>query len=224
MAKELKVKAVSKRNGLTVTTASLLLLALTALLYSNDLLAKLPSYFLVAFTLAGVALGIGKLREPEYSLLLNQAGITYQHTRGHWQVLWQDIQRIDIPYIDHGLEKKALPYVAIRLSSQTQLLSTISPRLASYLMIEQKDIAIAALKNDFANWQCADGSCPSEALYNFADYQGKDKVYKGLLAMFAHRIAVLRNKLGYELYIPASALDCQPDEFVRLLRQLRSSI
>lgn len=224
MNKQINIKALSKRNGLTVTLASMSVFALVVLVSGIDLLGKLPTYFLVVLSLAGVFVGLMKLREPEYSIVLNEEGIKYQHARGSWQVLWQDIQRVDVPTIDHGLDKKSLPYVALRLKSQRHLLDQISPRLASYLVTEQRELAIAALQQDFEDWQCKDGTCPSEILYRFEDYKVEDKVYRGLIAMLGHRLATLREKLGYDLYIPASAIDREPEAFVRLLRQLRASV
>lgn len=225
MANELvKIKGISKRNGLTFTLGSLLLLGLVILFSGMGTLAKIPTYFLVVVSLAGVFIGIVKLKEPEYSLVLDKKGIRYLHARGSWFVPWQDIQRIDIPTVDQGLDKKHLPYVALRLKSQVRLLDTISLRLASYLVTEQREIAIAALKQDFDNWQCADGSCPSEVLYRFEDYETEDKVYKGLRAMLGHRLEILRDKLGYDVYIPASALDREPNDFVGLLRRLQASV
>lgn len=220
----IKVKGISKRNGLTFTVVSVALLALVILLSGIGALAKIPTYFLVALSLAGIFVGAVKLREPEFSLIVDKEGIQYLHARGSWFIPWSDVQRIDVPTVDHGLDKKQLPYVALRLKSQVSLLDNISPRLASFLVTEQREIAIAALKQDFENWQCADGTCPSEILYRFDDYKTEDKVYKGLLAMLGHRVEVLRDKLGYDIYIPASALDREPTEFVGLLRQLQASI
>lgn len=224
MDRAIKIKAMSKRNGLTVTLGSLLLFALVILASGIDLLAKIPTYFLVTVSLAGIFVGLMKLREPEYSLLLDEFGVKYLHARGSWQIPWSDIQRIDVPTITRGLDKKHLPYVALRLKSQLQLLDNISPRLASYLVTEQRELIIAALQDDFADWQCKDGTCPSEILYKFDDYQTESKIYRGLKGMLGHRLATLRGKLGYDVYIPASALDREPQEFVGLLRRLQSSV
>ncbi len=220
----IKVKAISKRNGITVTAGSLAVFVFINLLGNLDLVHKIVTYFLTVLSLAGVFIGLMKIREPDYSLLIDKSGIRYNHARGSWQVPWRDIQRIDVPTIDHGLDKKQLPYVALRLKSQLELLDNISPRLASYLVTEQKEIAIAALRQEFDSWQCADGSCPSEILYKFDDYITEDKVYKGLQAMLGHRIEILRSKLGYDLYIPASALDREPQDFVGLLKRLQASV
>ena len=220
----IKIKGISKRNGWTFTTASALLLALVILLSGIGVLAKIPTYFLVGLSLAGIFVGVIKLKEPEYSLIVDKTGIRYLHARGSWFIPWRDVQRIDVPTIDAGLDKKQLPYVALRLKSQIHLLDHISLRLASYLVTEQREIAIAALKRDFENWECEDGTCPSEILYRFDDYKTEDKVYKGLLAMLGHRVKVLRDKLGYDVYIPASALDREPSDFVGLLRRLQASL
>jgi len=221
---QIKIKAISKRNGLTILLGCLVVLALVLLLRGVDVLTKIPSYFAISLCLAGLFVGIVKLREPEFSLLIDKSGIKYKHVRGSLYFRWQDIQRIDVPTINRGLETKRLPYVAFRLRSQTQLLDSISPRLASHLVTEQKELVIAALQDDFANWQCADGTCPSEELYKFEDYKTDSKVYKGLLAMFGHRLALLRDKLGYEVFIPASALDREPELFVQLLKRLQADI
>ena len=224
MNRRIKIKAISKRNGLTVTIAGVALLAFVTLTSGMGLLAKIPTYVGVSLSLAAIFVGFIKLREPDYSLMMDDSGVTYQHARGRWQIPWSDIQRIDVPTVSHGLSQKQLPYVALRLKSQLSLLDNISPRLASYLVTEQRELVIAALKDDFSDWQCKDGTCPSEVLYKFDDYKIENKVYRGLIAMLGHRVATLRDKLGYDVYIPASALDREPQEFVGLLRKLKASI
>lgn len=224
MSRVVKIKAISKRNGLSVTIAGVTLLAIVILGSGTGLFAKIPTYVGVSLSLAAIFVGVIKLKEPDYSLMMDDLGVTYQHARGHWQIPWSDIQRIDVPTISHGLTQKQLPYVAFRLKSQLRLLDNISPRLASYLVTEQRELVIAALKDDFADWQCKDGTCPSEVLYKFDDYKIESKVYRGLKAMLGHRVATLRDKLGYDIYVPASALDREPQEFVNLLRRLQASV
>ena len=41
--------------------------------------------------------------------------------------------------------------------------------------------------------------------------------------MFGHRMKVMRELLGYELYIPTTALDRSPEDFVALIRKYKAA-
>ena len=207
-----------------MTVLSLSVLVFLLLFAFQSVLFKPLFYFLISLGLAGVMLGVFKLNEPQYSFTLSPAGIQYHHNRGSWFIAWSDIQRVDIPNVQYGLDQQPLPYVAIRLKSNETWLTNISPRLASYLLSEQKELLVLALKQDFANWQCNNGQCPSELMYKFDPIQVGNSLFKGLKAMLAHRVELLRVKLGYDVFIPASALDREPEQFVSLLQELRMDV
>ena len=52
----------------------------------------------------------------------------------------------------------------------------------------------------------------------------KGNKYKGLQAMFAHRMNRLREGLGYDLYINSTELDRSVEDFVDLLKKCKSSV
>lgn len=222
MSKLIKIKAMSKRNGLTILLSSLFGLFILFSLQSSEFLPIF--YFLVSLCIAGCLVGAFKLHEPEYSFTISPDGIIYHHSRGKWSIKWQDVQRFDVVKVNKGLEQQLLPYIGVRLKSSESWLKHLSPRLASFLLTEQKELLVFALKQDFENWQCEDGQCPSELMYKFDEIKIGKSWFKGLAAMMAHRVELLRSKLGYDVYIPTSAIDREPESFVRLLNELRSSV
>ena len=222
MTEQIKIKALSKRNGLTILLLSLG--GMFTLFLSQSLFALPLFYFLVSLCIAGCLIGIFKVHEPEYSFTLSRKGIVYHHSRGNWYIEWQDIQRFDVLKINTGFEQQLLPYIGIRLKTSEAWLTHISPRLASFLLSEQKELLVLALKQDFENWQCEDGQCPSELMYKFDEIKIGKSWFKGLSAMMAHRVELLRSKLGYDVFIPASALDREPELFVKLLNDLRQNV
>lgn len=223
MVKEIKVKAVAKANGFTVLFTSIVVFFVTLLIMlPAGGAVKLFGYFVLSLSIAGILLGSLKLAEPDYSFTIDESGLHYHHSKGGWDVDWKNMQRIDIPTVTHGWDQRELNYVAIRLKSLSDFLDGISLRLASHLLTEQKHLVGLALKEDFEKWQCKDGSCPSGQLYNFDKLKLDGKTYTGFKAMLGHRMILLSEKLGVDVFISNSAIDRSPEQFVNLIRQLKA--
>ncbi|RCU49215.1 MULTISPECIES: DUF2982 domain-containing protein [Corallincola] len=217
----IEIKPVVNRYGLTLSllggVSALLSLVVIFLLTS---IPKLPFYVMLGGSVFTLLLGLLKQLEPKVSLRLCPNYLQFYHRHGQWTLAWQDIQRIDIPTL--GLEDNYQPlsYVGIRLTSQHRLLSNISLRLASRILLEQRPVLMQAIKNE-----CADGTCPSELLFEgdqFTDDQGTH--YTGLLAMLGQRMQRLREMLGYDIYLPENSLDRPAEEFIVLLRKYHSQV
>lgn len=213
------IRATSKRNGLTTFAAGLVVLALAFILIS--LLPR--SLFLIGvFALSGgiVTLLIGwfKIREPEHSIELSKNQICYKHRHGIWRLDWQNIQRVDIPRVTAGLEQKPLEMVGIKLKDYQPLLASISPRLATNLLLEQRPLLLQSN-------QCATGGCYSADLIEDDKFKMPDgNIVTGIPAMMANRMSKLRASLGFDLYISASELDRSTEDFVSLLRDCQSQV
>ncbi len=135
-------------------------------------------------------------------LELTPLGLRLEHRWGRFELPWSAIGRIDNVRlgIDHGY--LSLPYVGIQLRQPELLLDSLSLRLASRWLIEQRDLL------RYAEQQGAeDARLDWEAdQVQLASGQG----YDGVIAMFAGRMARLRQHLGFDLYLPAAefGLDC----------------
>lgn len=217
----IQIRANSKRNGLTS-----LLIGLTGLVVAALLLTLLPksAYLVGIFVASGsiVALLIGwfKIREPVFSIEISRETIFYRHRHGHWQVDWANVHRIDTPKINTGLEQKTLGFVGIRLKDIQPLIDSISPRLATNLLMEQRPLL---LHGDMQ--QCSSGTCYSGGLIEDDVHKlPNGRVLKGIKAMLANRMSKLRESLGYDLFISAAEIDRETDDFVALLRQCHAQV
>ena len=215
------IRATSKRNGITTTIIGIGLLALGLVVIS--LFAKylfLVGVFIASAGIVGVIMGWFKIREPNYSLEITPEGITYMHRSGQWQLTWDNIQRIDSPRVTRGIETRNLELVGFRLRDTSTVIETISPRLATNILMEQRPLL---LQNPEEN--CTTGTCAGNDLIEDDRFKtAGGKVLKGVQAMFANRMLKLRERLGYDLYIAAAELDRPVNEFVALLRSCQDRV
>jgi hypothetical protein len=215
----IQIKAVAKRNGLTTFLIGLMILALAILL-----LNVLPQavYLIGVFALSGsivtMLIGWFKMREPQHSIELSKTHIHYRHRHGKWDLKWANVQRIDIPRVSSGFEQKSLGMVGIKIKSYEPLLQSISPRLATNLLLEQRPLLLL-------NAGCATGGCYNNDLIEDDRFKTQSgKLITGIPAMLANRMTKLRASLGYDLYISVAELDRSADEFVALLTQCQMQI
>ncbi|RLV61527.1 DUF2982 domain-containing protein [Parashewanella curva] len=203
----------SKRNGISLTFIGGLGLFSGLLLFATSTLFAVA---LIAFATGAVTLilGIAKLRQPKVSIEFTETGFIYYHVRGQFAVEWDNIQRVDIPSVYKSMEHVQLPYVGIKVKSINQVLDSISPRLATGLLTEQRPLLMTA------GAQSGDDTALEIYLnHEFMPLTVNDERYRGVLAMFGRRCLMLSEHLGYHLYIPADSLDRELDDFIKLLRQ-----
>ncbi|GFD90588.1 hypothetical protein KUL152_28140 [Tenacibaculum sp. KUL152] len=208
------IKAASKSNGITslVIGAVGLIIAVLWLSFMPDWLF-LAGIFITSAALVCLLVGYFKLREPDYSLEIAKDYITYQHRLGSWRIHWDNLQRADCPRVRHGLEHVPLETVGFKLKSYTDFLHTISPRLATHLLMEQRPLL---MQNTDEN--CASGSCYEQSMFDDKQYVMEDgTVINGIKAMLAHRMVELRKRLGFDIFIASSELDRDAQDFARLI-------
>ena len=208
------IRAVSKSNGITSVVFGAIGLVIAALW-----LTLLPEWlflagiFITSAALVCLLIGYFKIREPNYSLEIAKDYITYQHRLGSWRIHWDDLQRADCPKVRHGLEHVPLEAVGFKLKSYNDFLRTISPRLATHLLMEQRPLL---MQNTDEN--CASGSCYEQSMFDDKDYVMEDgTVLKGIKAMLAHRMVELRKRLGFDIFIASSELDRDAQAFAQLI-------
>ncbi|GAC19095.1 DUF2982 domain-containing protein [Paraglaciecola arctica] len=219
----IEIRSQAKRNVIASVLIGLVGLCLASITFS--VLPKslyLIGIFLTSASLVALLIAWVKYREPQFSFLLSRTAILYNHRNGRWQLDWHNIQRIDVPKVTHGVELKSLDMVAIKIKDYSVFLETVSPRLMSNILMEQRPL----LFHDMPPSQdCATGSCHSDDMLEhdyFKDSKGIE--YKGIQAMFANRMTKLRARLGYDVFIAGSELDRPEQEFVDLLRQCQQRV
>ena len=213
------IRATAKRNGFTTFLGGVV-----ALICAVVLLNLLPHslYLIGVFALSGaiVAMLIGwfKMREPPHSVSLSKQEVHYYHRHGQWVLTWDNIQRIDVPRVDTGLQHENLDLVGIKIKDYRPFLGSISPRLATNLLMEQRPLLLQAGK-------CATGGCYSADLIEDDRLKLPDgTVLAGIPAMLGNRMKKLRERLGYDLFINVSELDRSAIEFCTLLRQCHQQV
>lgn len=215
----IQIRSTSKRNGLTLFVAGLGLFLLCAISLSMlPTQYQIAGMFFVAASLVAMLLGWFKLREPVHSLLISKQHIRYSTRFGSWQIDWHNVQRIDIPKSTNSHRNAEYDMLGIRLKDIEPLIESISPRLATNLLLNQR----ALLLEDSS---CDSGACYSASLIEDDSYQlASGKVIKGVKAMLANRISKLRSMLGYDLYISASELDRSVADFAGLMRDCHQQL
>lgn len=219
-ARHVTVSPLARANSLGFNLLGVVILAVTVFLYLTG--APLPAAAFGLLYIASAALiflGSAKVFEPPVSLVITPQTIRYCHRRGDWQIHWENIVRYDIPRVHRGLELDELPYIGFALRDIEPLLATITPRLAVYLLSEQRHLLVVGLRHERPDIH--DYSPYFEVPDRFVAPSGK--IYKGVQAMFATRCTHFRELLGYDLFIPISALDRSPEDFLRWLRALQQT-
>ncbi|MGB0894430.1 MAG: DUF2982 domain-containing protein [Parashewanella sp.] len=214
---ELKIYSNIKRNGhsLAIFGATALLIAMSLFIGSG-----LFGIGLILFTLGAISLilGIAKIIEPEVTFEFTENGFVYFHRRGKVTLTWDNIQRIDIPRVISGIEQVELPYVGIKLKRINAMLDTISPRLATGLLTEQRSLMMTA------GAQSDDEQVLENHLnHEFMPLTVNEERYRGVLGMFGRRCLLLNDELGYHFYIPRDSADRELTDFVQLLRQKKAN-
>lgn len=157
--------------------------------------------------------GYSKMTEPYYAVEFNANGVCYHHRRGSWLLPWQAFSFARVPELATVGE---LNFVSFKVTNYPDFLAHLPLRLAVKLLVEQRHLLIAALRQN-----CPSGTCPSEMILESTDVHIGTIRYHGVLAMFVHRMRHLSVLLGAELFIPTDCLPVTPAEFCRMVNQSR---
>ncbi|MCU4676894.1 DUF2982 domain-containing protein [Catenovulum sp. 2E275] len=218
------ISSVVKHNGRSLALVSLFSLFILIILFSE--LAhiaelKLPLIFLISASIVGVVIAVFKILEPDYSFMLSQEGLVYHHKKGFLLIEWENIQRYGIPTLHQGMQTHELAFIGIKLKDPEKILPSISLRLISHLLIEQRATFHQYLRNQAKDLN----QSASELSLNTDPYKDKSGyVYKGLRGMFAHRMNYLRQFSGFDILIPSTALDRDAADFLVLLKQFQNEV
>jgi len=214
------IRASAKSNGITS-----IVIGLVGLVFSGLWFLLLPSWlflagiFITSASLVTLLVGYFKVREPEFSLEITTEYIVYRHRLGGWQLHWDNIQRAGCPKVQHGLEMVELETVGFKVKDYTDFLNNISPRLATHLLMEQRPLL---LQN--SGETCAKGSCYEQSMFDDNHFKLSDgTILTGVKAMLGNRMAELRRRLGYDIYIATSDIDRSPAEFAALISQCQTA-
>tara|TARA_R110000744_G_scaffold136954_3_gene247280 strand:- start:1172 stop:1852 length:681 start_codon:yes stop_codon:yes gene_type:complete len=208
--KTIKIKAIARHHGLFITLTGVIALLIVAWLCSHYWQqARFPLLFMVLACIVTIFIGLLKLAEPAYSLIVAPETLTFHHRHGRWQFNWQQIRNIHSVTNTVGITRDELNYVGIKLSSIDTIANSISLRLANRMIHEQKPLIHYCIKQQLITFE--------QGILNFEPYILRDgTVIKGPLAAFLHHSEVLHQALGAHLFIAASNLNGSINDFVFL--------
>jgi hypothetical protein len=215
------IKASSSSNGVVsiLVGCGLILLGILTLAFLPQIFF-LPGVFIISGGIVGLIIGWFKLREPNYSLELTKEHIVYHHRRGKWRIHWDNIQRVDVPRVTKGIETVELEMLGFRLKNSDTFLDDISMRLITHLLLEQRPLVMHNIDPS-----CETGRCYGDDMIEDEKFIRQDGTeVKGVTAMFGNRMAKLKSRLGYDVYISTNELDRSPQDFIKLVKDCQETV
>jgi len=206
----IRIKAIARHHGLFITLTGIIALVIVAWLCSYYWqLARFPLLFMVLACLVTIFIGLLKLAEPSYSLILAPDTITFYHRHGRWKFHWQQLRNIHSVTNTVGITRDELNYVGIKLISIETIAKHVSLRLANRMIHEQKPLIHYCIKHQLLTFD--------QGVLNFEPYiLANGEVIKGPLAAFLHHSEVLNQALGAHIFISANNLNGSIDGFVAI--------
>ncbi|WP_371826090.1 DUF2982 domain-containing protein [Photobacterium sp. GJ3] len=177
----------------------------------NGVAVAVLLFALLCLLLIGVQLN----RQQPVGFTLTFMHIQYHSPQGGWMTKWQNIADIDRATISREGWYKPLPWVGVRLKQYDEFLDTISPRIASQILMEQRGLLIMAYKRAESPPHDIE-----DMLFDDKHYvSGSGKISKGLIAMLANRMRYNRELTGFDFFISEDLLDRPADDFIGLARR-----
>jgi hypothetical protein len=205
----------SNRGGaaLFVSSALVFLLLLLLLAVQPELAPAQAWLLLFILLLLAAAVAYHKMTAPQFHVECNEYGVIYHHRAGSWLLPWHAFAYAQVAELpEHG----ELAFVGFKVTALDSFLPHLPLRLAVRLIIEQRHLLLAALRQN-----CPTGHCPAEFLMETGPYHSQQRDYHGVQAMFAHRMQHCAQLLGLELFIPSHGLPVTAVEFCRQVNQSR---
>lgn len=163
--------------------------------------------------LAIFVIGFTKHFEPSVSVNITDDNLQYCHRYGQWSAHWHNVSRIHIPVFSYGLEQREVPYIGIKINELEELVEHFSPRLASRIIHEHRDIlALAVSQGDIT---------PAQVQINFSPFKFPSGYQiTGPLAACLYQMEMFEKVYGAHLFIPFSCLCAQPMDVVKQMNHV----
>ena len=204
----------SAKGGFVLLSSTVITLLLLILLLAlaPEITTEQGWVVISILLLLGIFVGYSKLTEPFYAVELCPQGVRYHHRRGSWLLPWQAFSQVWVPTL---AEQGDVAFVGFKVTDYDSFLESLPLRLAVKLLVEQRHLLLAALRQN-----CPSGTCVSSFLVENTEFNSKKKHYSGVQAMFAHRMQHLSLLLGAELvYSDTGVAGGDAAEFCRTVNQ-----
>ncbi|CAE6901126.1 hypothetical protein ACOMICROBIO_LMKGKHOH_02088 [Vibrio sp. B1FIG11] len=161
-----------------------------------------------------VGFSIVMIKKSQVSFTLTSSHFQQHLFKGGWVVRWQDIDSIGICTYEQEGWHQPLPWIGIRLKHYSPYLNAICPRIATEILLGQRALLYLGARQNNCETKFED------MVLDPAPYINQKGIhYDGLLAMLANRMKYQRQFYGYDVFISASDLDREAEEFVGLARR-----
>jgi len=192
----------------------LLLVALITLFLVTISPGWKPAIFSVILMSSSVGFTILMIKKSQVTFTLTSSHFQQHLFKGGWVVRWRNIESIGICRYQQEGWHQPLPWIGVRLKHYSPYLDSICPRIATEILLSQRALLYLGAKQN----QCEDKF--EDMVLDPKPYINSDRIeYKGLLAMLANRMKYQRGFYGYDLFISASDLDREAEDFVGLTRR-----
>ncbi|RJG42408.1 DUF2982 domain-containing protein [Motilimonas pumila] len=208
------ITPLNKRHANTMVYGSLILILV--LMGAYPLLKTVWAIYILllpTFILFFI-IGCGKLMEPDPSLTIAPARMTWHSNRGDVVLNWSDIHHFGMPAGSRASGHAPLNLIGIQLHRIEALLDAIPLRACNLIIHQHRNLMMAiALDESIKEAQAVDESVLNDK------FQGNNgELYTGLKASLAHRLLHTKKLTGYHMFIPANCLDRDIEAFLPLLK------
>ncbi|PFG56441.1 Protein of unknown function (DUF2982) [Vibrio sp. ES.051] len=161
-----------------------------------------------------VGFAILMIKKSQVAFTLTASHFQQHLFKGGWVIRWRNVESIGICSYQQDGWHQPLPWIGIRLKNYSPYLDSICPRIATEILLGQRALLYLGARQNQCEEKFEDMVLDPKPYINRNGVQ-----YKGLLAMLANRMKYQRGFYGYDLFISASDLDREAEEFVGLTRR-----
>ncbi|EHH1261756.1 DUF2982 domain-containing protein [Vibrio parahaemolyticus] len=202
-------KSDSPINRLTLLLVALITLFLVVI--SPGWKQAMLSVILMAII---VGFAVLMIKKSQVTFTLTASHFQQHLFKGGWVVRWRNIESIGICSYQQDGWHQPLPWIGIRLKHYSPYLDAICPRIATEILLSQRALLYLGARQNHCEEKFEDMVLDPQPYTSKAGKQ-----YDGLQAMLANRMKYQRKFYGYDVFISASDLDREADEFVGLTRR-----
>ncbi|WP_257974131.1 DUF2982 domain-containing protein, partial [Vibrio parahaemolyticus] len=161
-----------------------------------------------------VGFAVLMIKKNQVTFTLTASHFQQHLFKGGWVVRWRNIESIGICSYQQDGWHQPLPWIGIRLKHYSPYLDAICPRIATEILLSQRALLYLGARQNHCEEKFEDMVLDPQPYTSKAGKQ-----YDGLQAMLANRMKYQREFYGYDVFISASDLDREADEFVGLTRR-----
>ncbi len=171
---------------------------------------------LVFFCASSFAIYLFKriIYQSPFGFTLTNSHLQQHLAKGGWVLQWQNILRIDKCECHREGWYQDIPWVGIEIKNHLQFIDSISPKVATQMLLNQRNLLYLGLKQHHRQEEF------EHHVINDDNIKMPDgKVYNGLQAALARRMLLQYELWGFHLFIHEDDLVGSKEDFIGLARR-----